>query len=156
MTENKTESLRLISLFEKLYDGSPWVDVNLVSILEPITANQASRRVLPNCNTIWEITNHIILWRQNVLQRINGAIIEATETNYFEPVKDTSKDAWTNTLSTLKATHEKWIQFLRNFESLQFETLYAANNMTYYEHIHGILQHDCYHLGQIVLLAKQV
>jgi uncharacterized damage-inducible protein DinB len=26
--------------------------------------------------------------------------------------------------------------------------------MTYYEHIQGIIQHDAYHLGQIVLLSK--
>jgi uncharacterized damage-inducible protein DinB len=150
-----TEQQRLVSLFEKLYNGSPWIGVNLVSVLEPITATQASQRVLPNCNTIWEITNHLIVWRQNVLQRINGKIIKTPSTNYFEPVKDTSDQAWHHTLKLLKETQEQWIRFLKNFQTSQFETLYEVNKMTYYEHIHGILQHDCYHLGQIVLLAKQ-
>ncbi|HEX9826228.1 MAG TPA: DinB family protein [Flavobacteriaceae bacterium] len=150
-----TEQQRLISLFEKLYNGSPWIDVNLVSVLEPITATQASQRVLPNCNTIWEITNHLIAWRQNVLQRVNGKIIKTPSSNYFEPVKDTSDQAWHHTLELLKETQEQWIRFLKNFQTSQFETLYEVNKMTYYEHIQGILQHDCYHLGQIVLLAKQ-
>jgi hypothetical protein len=34
--------------------------------------------------------------------------------------------------------------------------LYKSNGMTYYEYIHGVIQHDAYHLGQIVLLAKSL
>lgn len=156
MKENKTESQRLVSLFEKLYDGSPWIDINLVSVLKQITANQANQRVIQNCNTIWEITNHLISWRQNVLQRVNGNIIKSPSNNYFEAIKDSSEQAWRNTLQELYETQRQWLQFLKTFETSQFETLYEVNEMTYYEHIHGILQHDCYHLGQIVLLAKQV
>ena len=36
------------------------------------------------------------------------------------------------------------------------EKVYPNNGMSYYEHIQGIIQHDAYHLGQIVLLAKTV
>ena len=35
-----------------------------------------------------------------------------------------------------------------------FEKIYPGNQLNYYEHIHGIIHHDIYHLGQIVLLAK--
>ncbi|WP_235811010.1 DUF1572 domain-containing protein [Aequorivita aquimaris] len=37
-----------------------------------------------------------------------------------------------------------------------FEKEYPTNKHSYYKHIHGIIQHDAYHLGQIVLLAKMV
>lgn len=150
------ENERMIGLFEKLYMGSPWIDVNLVSVLEPITAKQADKRILPNCNTIWEITNHLIAWRKNVLQRVNGKTINTPSNNYFEPIVDTSDQAWRNTLESLKDTQVQWIKFLVNIEVSQLEARYEVNKMTYYEHIQGILQHDCYHLGQIVLLAKQL
>ncbi|MEO6348355.1 MAG: DinB family protein [Aquaticitalea sp.] len=150
-----TESQRLVSLFEKLYDGSPWIDVNITSVLGNLSAEQAKQRVIPNCNTIWEITNHIIEWRKNVLQRANGNMIETPSNNYFESVKDTSEQAWKYTLKSLEEIQNEWIQYLTNLKSTQFETRYEANQMTYYEHIQGILQHDAYHLGQIVLLAKQ-
>jgi hypothetical protein len=43
---------------------------------------------------------------------------------------------------------------LKSFPQAAFETVYPPNQMTWYEHIQGMLQHDAYHLGQIVLLAK--
>ena len=41
-------------------DGHPWIDVTLVGVLENIPAEKAQKRVLNNCNTIWEIVNHLI------------------------------------------------------------------------------------------------
>lgn len=150
------ESDRLISLFQKLYNGSPWIDVNLVSSLSKITASQAQKKVLPNANSIWEITNHLISWRKNVLQRVQGKQIITPDNNYFEPVKESSDKAWKETLNQLENTHNEWIDFLSKIETTQFENIYSGNEMTYYENIQGILQHDAYHLGQIVLLSKYV
>lgn len=149
------EQERLVSLFRKLYDGHPWIDVNLVSTLKAISANQANQRSLPNCNTIWEITNHIIAWRKNVLQRVNGEIIETPSNNYIKSLEDTSEEAWKDTLNKLEQSQDQWIRFLKQIKESDFELVYPNNHMTYYEHIQGILQHDAYHLGQIVLLAKQ-
>ncbi|HLT32423.1 MAG TPA: DinB family protein [Aquaticitalea sp.] len=149
------EQERLVSLFGKLYDGEPWIDVNLVSTLNTISANQAHQRPLPNCNTIWEITNHIIAWRQNVLQRVNGELIKTPSNNYITSVEDTSEEAWKETLNKLAQSQDQWIRFLKQTKESDFELVYPNNHMTYYEHIQGVLQHDCYHLGQIVLLSKQ-
>ena len=70
------ETQRIIQLFEKGFNGIPWIDVNLVDVLENITPEQAIRKLYPNANSIWEITNHIISWRENVLQRVQGIEIK--------------------------------------------------------------------------------
>ena len=36
------------------------------------------------------------------------------------------------------------------------DEIYPNNNASYYKNIHGIIQNDAYHLGQIVLLWKAV
>jgi len=148
------ETIRIISLFEKLYEGSPWIDVNINHTLTNISAKQASTRIFAKSNTIWEIVNHLISWRLNVLKRIQGEIIKTPENNYFEPVNDNSDAAWIKTLKEFKDSQQKWINCLVDFRSGDFSKVYPNNQMTYYEHIHGILQHDAYHLGQITLLAK--
>ncbi|MFZ1527729.1 MAG: DinB family protein [Ferruginibacter sp.] len=150
------ESLRLRSLFEKLYDGDPWIDISLLAVLNNISAKQAAARPLPNCNSIWEIVNHLVCWRQNVLQRIGGKAIKTPAHNYFERVKDTSEKAWSAALRKLETTQTEWLAVLGKMKKEDFEKRYAANNMTHYEHINGILQHDSYHLGQIVMLSKLV
>tara|TARA_R110002167_G_scaffold33327_11_gene107087 strand:+ start:2082 stop:2540 length:459 start_codon:yes stop_codon:yes gene_type:complete len=148
------ESKGIASLFEKLYDGKPWIDVNIVSVLQPISAEHAAKRVFPKNNTIWEILNHMIAWRTNVLQRVQGKVLQSPDHNYFEKITDTTEAAWMETLERLEQTQQAWLQFLKDTNSDTFGKNYAPNNMTYYEHIQGLLQHDAYHLGQIAMMAK--
>jgi uncharacterized damage-inducible protein DinB len=145
---------RLISLFDKLYQGSPWIDVNIKETLKDITAVQASKRVLKDCNTIWEITNHLVQWRLNVLQRVQGKIMTTPAHNYIQRITENSDEAWAATLDQFSDTQEEWNRFLLALKEEDLEKVYPVNEMTYYEHIQGIIQHDAYHLGQIVLLKK--
>lgn len=64
--------------------------------------------------------------------------------------------AWGKTIERLKESQDKWLTFLKEMNTNTFSDVYPTNNITYYEHIHGIIQHDAYHLGQIILLVKYV
>ena len=148
-----TEKERLIRLFENLYAGSPWIDVTILGTVAKIQARQAAKRV-ENCNTIWEILVHLIAWRENVLKRLQGEIITTPANNYIFTVEDTSGPAWEKTLQALEHSQEKWVNFLQEYDIEKLNSPYPPNQLTHYEHIQGILQHDAYHLGQIVLLLK--
>src|SRR5436189_3736747 len=110
------ETKRIISLFEKLYEGSPWIDINITATLANITAQQAATRVFPKSNTIWEIVNHLISWRLNVLKRIQGKVIKTPENNYFEPVVDSSDAAWIKTQQKFRKAQQQWIICLEDFK----------------------------------------
>jgi uncharacterized damage-inducible protein DinB len=148
------EPLRLKKTFSNLYNGDPWLDVTLVGTLQAISVEQASKKPAPGVNSIWEITNHLINWRQTVLERVHGTVIPSPEHNYFQPVEDTSEKAWKETLVRLSESEEAWESFLEKINEKGLNEVYPANDHTYYDHIIGIIQHDAYHLGQIVLLAK--
>lgn len=150
------ESERILHLFEDLYNGNPWIDVTILPTLQSLSAQQADTRIFPNWNTIWEITNHMIAWRNNVLQRMHGEVLKTPAHNYIVPVRDTSASAWHQTLNRLEDSQKAWVAFIQKCKTTSFDNIYPGNSMTYYEHIQGILQHDAYHLGQIVIMAKQV
>ena len=150
------ETKRTQKLFEDLYEGEPWIGVTLFDTLKRIPAEKAAKKIAPHWNSIWEITNHIITWRLNVLERLHGNKMTTPDNNYFESVTDTSKAAWKKTLKHLEESQQQWTSFLKIFNEKDFENIYSRNGLSYYEHIHGIIQHDAYHLGQIVLLAKDV
>lgn len=150
------ETLRTAKLFEDLYHGSPWIDVTILPTLQQLTAKQAAKRIYKNWNTIWEITHHLINWRENVLQRVQGKVIKTPPHNYIIPVTDASAEAWADTLRRLEISQTAWVAFLKSLKAGDFEKIYPPNQVTYFEHIHGILQHDAYHLGQIVIMAKRV
>jgi uncharacterized damage-inducible protein DinB len=148
------ETQRIVKLFEAGYDGSPWIDVNLVNTLRAISITQALKKLSPSSNSIWEITNHLISWRENVLQRVQGKTIKTPAHNYFIAVKNGTSAEWQATMKKLEATQNDWILFLKTLQESAFEQVYEPNEMSYYEHIQGILQHDAYHLGQIVMIVK--
>lgn len=148
------ETNRIVKLFEDLFDGNPWIDVTIINTLKNIPANQAAKKVTPARNSIWQIVNHMIAWRENVLLRIQGNEIVTPNNNYFTEVEKLSETEWQKALERLENSQHQWIAFLNTFEESEFEKIYSKNRMSYYEHIHGILQHDAYHLGQIVLLSK--
>jgi uncharacterized damage-inducible protein DinB len=150
MSENK----RISNLYQSIYNGNPWLEVTLANTLENITAQQAYRKVNPNLNTIWEIVNHLIQWRRNILKRVQGETVVTPDHNYFVPILDSSEAAWEQSLQSLAKSQELWNAFFEDFNDSDLEKIYVNNNHTYYEHIHGIIQHDVYHLGQIVILKK--
>jgi len=148
------ETVRIAELFEDLYDGNPWIDVTLIGTLKNITAEQAAKKLSPGWNSIWQILHHIISWRENVILRVQGQATESPASNYFDEITDESEKAWGDTMQRLQDSQEKWLSFLKQFDEADFEKIYQPNNGSYYKHIHGIIQHDAYHLGQIVMLAK--
>lgn len=95
------ESKRISNLYQSIYDGEPWLEVTLAKTLENVNAEQAYRKINPNLNTIWEIVNHLIQWRRNILKRVQGETIITPDHNYFVPVIDSSEVAWAQSLQNL-------------------------------------------------------
>ena len=149
------ETARIKKMFEDLYAGQPWIDVTILDTLKNLDAQKAAKKIASDWNSIWEILNHVIDWRVTVLQRVQGRTVPSPENNFFKPVEDVSEEAWQTTLRKLEDSQHQWTAYLDEFNEDEFEQVYAANNLSSYEHIHGILQHDAYHLGQIVMLAKR-
>lgn len=151
-----SETKRISNLYQSLYNGNPWLEVTLQKTLQDVSASEAYRKINPNLNTIWEIVNHLIQWRRNILLRVQGETVKTPDHNYFVPVLDSSEAAWEQSLQTLAKSQETWNAFFEDFDDEDLAKVYINNGHTYYEHIHGIIQHDVYHLGQIVILKKLI
>lgn len=148
------EAKRLRQEFEQLYDGDPWIDVQLKQTLLKISAEKAAKRIAEGRNTIWEITNHLIEWRRLLLKRLKGEFVPVPEDNFIHEISDSSEEAWKQTLQDLEETQQEWLNFLDGLRDEDLEKTYPGNNQRYYYLIQGLIQHDSYHLGQIVLLSK--
>ena len=83
-------------------------------------------------------------------------MLKSPEHNYFKTVRNKSQSAWEETIDRMKNSQRQWIKFLKEVDPNTFSKTYPSNGMTYYQHVHGIIQHDAYHLGQIILLAKYI
>lgn len=89
-----------------------------------------------------------------LLKRLKGNVISAPEDNFIGIIKDTSEESWRRSKEDLEETQQEWKDFLDGLSDKDLEMIYPGNGESYYYHIQGLIQHDAYHLGQIVLLSK--
>ena len=151
-----TDQEQLSKLFSDLFEGSPWIDINIMSTLGEISAKEAATKIFPNFNSIWEIVNHVASWRETVLKRIGGEEVEAPEDNYFSYIRDRAEPSWQTSKDRLHNTEEEWLKAIKKMKKKDLQQVYDASPFTINELVNGILQHDAYHLGQIRLLAKMI
>lgn len=150
------EGERIRKLFEEVHHGNSWIGSNMMDILGSISAEQAAARILKDRNSIWEIVNHFINWRLHVVKRFHGDAVKSPEDNYFQPIEDVSESSWKKTLERLNDSQAQWVALLKSIDEDTLSETYPKGGMSNYEHIHGILHHDVYHLGQIAFIAKSL
>lgn len=153
-----SESIRLKKLFSDLYNGTPWTEIKLLPLVQDLTAEQAAKKVIPNANSIWQLVQHCIGWRENVLRKLNGAHFNSPEDNYLSEPDNVAPQAWIALLQRLEKSESDWEQYLTNLDSAILDEPYlpSKGKFNIYEVIHGILHHDNYHFGQIVMLKKLI
>ena len=151
MKENK----RLKKLLKDHFNGDPWMDVQILGSLKGLSAKNAARNIY-GLNSVWQIVYHMTCWRETLLQRAEGKRIPSPEDNYFVPLEDTSAAAWTAAVKRLKDSQKALLDYLSSGETGDMDEIPAGGEYTRYELLQSVLQHDAYHLGQIVLIRKML
>ena len=150
-----SESKRISNLYQSIYNGNPWLEVTLADTLKDVTAEQAYRKIkskfkynLGNCQSSYTMEKKYF---EDVCREKQ---LLTPDHNYFVPVLDPS-EAGLGTIASNSGKITGIMEcFFEDFKMLISKKYIQNNNHTYYEHIHGIIQHDVYHLGQIVILKK--
>jgi len=145
---------RIADQLRRAYEGEAWHGPSLREILAGITVEQAARRPLPQAHTIWELVLHIAAWESIVRRRLGGEAVEATPEQDWPPVRDTGDAAWKTALDDLDRGHHQLRQAIAALSDDQLRQKVAGQNYSIYGMLHGLIQHDLYHAGQIALLKK--
>ena len=138
----------------------PWHGPSARQILEGVTAATAAARPIPGAHSIWELVLHVIAWRGEVARRLAGGEPADPAEGDWPPVTDTSEAAWTRTLERLSDSYDRLVATLRRLPESRLDepvgrnAAAAGTAVTYYVTLHGAVQHDAYHLGQVSLLKR--
>jgi uncharacterized damage-inducible protein DinB len=156
-----SEIHRIIDQLEREHEGDPWHGSPLSDILKGIDAVTAARRPFPGAHSIWELVLHMTGWKNEVRKRLGGAPAGEPAEGDWPDVGEPTDPRWRTALEALEAAHRGLIAAVR---SLPEPTLFDPTNdprdrplgvgVTHYVLLHGIVQHDVYHSGQIALLKK--
>lgn len=148
------ENQRLKKLLKDHFNGEPWIDVVILTSLAGLKAKDAVKNI-HGLNSIWQIVNHMSCWRETLLRRVEGERIPSPADNYFFEITDPSAAAWNAAIKRLKASQKDLLAFLSK-EMADPDNISAHSNYSQYELLQAVLQHDAYHLGQIVLIRKML
>jgi uncharacterized damage-inducible protein DinB len=156
-----SEISRIIDELEREYGGDAWHGSPLVAILDGVSASQASARPLANAHSIWELVLHVTAWKNEVRLRLSGSPAGDPKEGDWPEVGEPSEERWQAALERLRRAQR---DLLSDIQSLPEAKLFTATNdtrdratgagVTHYVLLHGAVQHDVYHAGQMALLKK--
>lgn len=150
-----SEVERIAEQLQRAFEGDAWHGPSVQELLSDVTADQAARRPLAHAHNIWEIVLHITAWESVVRRRLAGEVIqELPDEQDWPPVGETSEAAWEKTLEDLKRGQQRLRQAIRGLRDDRLPEAVPSSDHSVYVMLHGVVQHDLYHGGQIALLKK--
>lgn len=145
-----SEIERIRDQLRRAYSGDAWHGPSLKEVLEGVDADTASARPIADAHSIRELVLHIVAWEKEAIRRVRG------EGSDLPPEEDwpDGADAWTALLEELEASHVRLMETLAELDDSQLEGAVIGTGGTVYHLVHGVVQHNLYHGGQIVLLRR--
>jgi uncharacterized damage-inducible protein DinB len=145
----------LADLLERSFHGGAWHGPAVAEALEGVDAATAARRPIAAAHSIWEIVHHLTTWHEVPRRRLDaergGDLPPAQD---WSPVEEATEEAWQRALDALKAAHRGLHERVVRLTEEEMERPVAGSDPTVRGLLLGVLQHNAYHGGQIVVLAK--
>lgn len=142
-----SETHRIADQLHRSWHGDAWHGPSLTELLADVDAASAAAKV-GNVHNIWEIVLHLTTWNRLAAKAIRGAAIPPWPFPEDWPAVEGDWTAAQNALG-------------RAIEDLESASIMAPLEQTvpgrdynFYHLLHGIVQHNLYHAGQIALLKK--
>ncbi len=154
-TENRqTEIAMLADQLERSFRGGAWHGPAVSEALAGVGAAAAAARPIPSAHSIWELTRHLTTWIDVARRRAGGEVPEVAPEEDWPPTSGADEAAWTETLDALDEAHRKLLATLLDLDDGRLADPVAGSDPTLRGLLLGIVQHNTYHAGQIVLLKK--
>ena len=148
MATNETE--RIVNQMNRAFQGNAWHGPSVMKILRGLTSDQAAARLFPDTHTIGELVAHMTAWKRIVARRVSGKVVRVT------PAQDwpTPNGSWPKAVSGLRQAHVELVSAVRRLPPSRLGAKVPGKSHDHYITLHGMVQHDLYHAGQIALLKK--
>jgi uncharacterized damage-inducible protein DinB len=151
------EASRIADQLRRAFDGDAWHGDSVLEILEGVTAARAAAHPIEGAHSIWELVLHIAAWDDAVLRRMGGVAVRLSGAKNFPPVTDAGEAAWRAALDRVRRVHEELVAAVAALPDSRLDEMVPGKkgaHYTFYYMLHGVVQHELYHAGQIALLKK--
>lgn len=149
-----SEAALIADQLRRAFEGSAWHGPALLELLEDVNAATAAARPIPQAHSIWELVLHTAAWDDAVRRRIGGKKLQLTGTQNFPRVPKPTEAAWRKAVTDLKRTHDALVKTVAALPGARLQDRVPGKRYNFQFMLHGVVQHELYHAGQIAILKK--
>jgi uncharacterized damage-inducible protein DinB len=150
-----SEIERISDQLKRAFEGEAWHGPAVRELLATTTCGQAAQRPIAGAHTIWEIVVHMSAWESVVRRRLLGeTVADLAPEQDWPAVTNVTEAAWRKTLEELEKSHAQTRQAIAQLSDERLDDTVSGKNYSVYVMLHGVIQHDLYHAGQIAVLKK--
>lgn len=137
------------------FEGRAWHGPPFTVQLEGIDAGQAKAHPIEGRHSIWEIVNHAAFWMEKTRTALEGeAMPDIKGTEDWPPAGETEEE-WTEAKEALRRTYESLIESVTSFDMSRLGETVPKRKYNFFVMLHGIVDHNVYHMGQIAILRAK-
>jgi uncharacterized damage-inducible protein DinB len=153
--ENKVNLTNLINLLNAGFHGGAWHGPSLLELTKGIKVKEAAFKA-GNIHTIAELVYHITSWRLFALKKIQGDAVYNidNEKMNFGEIQKVDEFELETLMMELTLSQDELTRALESKDDAFLLEIVPGAEYTYDTLLHGIIQHDIYHTGQIAIIKK--
>ena len=142
----------ILDQLQRSFTANAWHGPAVLEVLAGVDADAARRRPIRGAHSTLEIVFHMTAWKDIVRRRLEGDKFDITpEMDWPQPGEGAA--AWEGARASLDRAHARLLEVIARFDPARLDQPPAGGSSAYVL-MHGIIQHDLYHAGQIALLRK--
>ena len=146
----------LAKQIQDAFFGGNWAGVAVEPVLSQVTIAEAVSPVTDG-NTIAVLTYHIFYYAEAILDVLEGKPLSSKDELSFNVPPIASEKEWRLFLEQRFEQVRKLIPLVEQLPDTLLESDFSDSKYgTYFRNLSGFVEHTHYHLGQIVLLKKQL
>ena len=149
-----SERKRTLELLDRAYKAKAWHGPALMETLDGVDAAMAAKRVVKGGHTIWELVDHLASWNTIVAERLKGGKPQVSPDMNFPKTPKPTAAAWKQSLARLAASQRRFRAAVAKFPERDLGRIRPGTKQSWNVLLHGQMQHQLYHAGQIALLRR--
>ncbi len=142
---------RILDQLNRAWGGPSWTGADIRPLLDGLTDAQARAHPIPNVHSIIELVAHMSVWMDVVSYRLTG---NPKELSSEEDWRDVTQLPWAAAVEELEHSESGLSDAVARLTVGDLDKIVAGKDYTVYVMIHGVIQHNLYHSGQISILKK--
>ena len=144
---------RILDQLNRAYGGEAWQGPALRELLEDVTEVEAKAHPTAGMHSILELVAHIRATMDLVSTRLAGNPKELTTE---EDWADMTTMSWAAALEELDHAESRVCDAVARLTPDDLDKIVVGRNYTTYVMLHGLVQHNLYHAGQIAIIKNTV